>query len=913
MPTTHTRFATLAGSHDLRLPAWGPYSKRYVGVSHIPDVRAGLRFDLSVFPGLYRRAVQVPNVMWESGYHPWEAAPDLSYYSHRHQLIWRDQLTYDIAYCRLDENAVLVHCTALNQSDALQQLSLHYAAALHFPPLEPYSREVLQPDKVSLPHGAVWVNAIHYRAVEYAGFDPRANLTWDGQVRGEIRAHGFVDGLGLGGGWGATVGDRVHYRVTLSEPMINGMLWLRARWPKGERATIRLDGIGKASIKYSGSGDELHLFPFWLGPLTPGEYDITFTILDKDSDLPEIEINGFVVVDEPLAEEVIFSPAIWNPVPTRLPSHRPENTLMLKYDHANVIYGLAWGMQPSLVREVYAESLDEILRLKVHEHVATTFQGEGKGHYTNILMQPIFLPPGESHTTVGLVCSGSQEAVYARLAAFDPSPDAWHATVAQARSRVVNLTPNPAGEPYRSSQERMAATLSTNVVYPIRTRGTWIRNYTPGRWWDCLYTWDSGFIGLGLLEFDIERAIDVLNAYVTEPGDRDAAFIHHGSPVPTQFYLFMELWNRTQDRELLAYFYPRLQQYHRFLMGRLGSSTTRTLQSGLIRTWDYWYNSGGWDDYPPQVYARTHDLYAFMTPVVNSAHAIRTAKILRMAASALGEAISEYDTDIVELSQALQDYAWDEEAGYFSYVLHDDEGVPRGFLRHSSGVNFNMGMDGASPLVADCCTPAQTSRLIEQLMTPGRMGSPIGLSTVDQRAPYYRNDGYWNGAVWMAHQWFFWKALLDQGAADAAYHIAETALTIWQQEVDRTYNCFEHFVIDSGRGAGWHHFGALSAPVVNWYSAYHRPGHFTTGHNVWIESLSIAPDHSKLAAALLLYGNPGQTPVVLATLAADRSYSATWNGTQVPCKTRVAGTVEITLPSGNGSGQLVVQANSLPV
>lgn len=31
----------LAGKHDLRLPAWGPYTKRYMGISHIPDVAAG--------------------------------------------------------------------------------------------------------------------------------------------------------------------------------------------------------------------------------------------------------------------------------------------------------------------------------------------------------------------------------------------------------------------------------------------------------------------------------------------------------------------------------------------------------------------------------------------------------------------------------------------------------------------------------------------------------------------------------------------------------------------------------------------------------------------------------------------------------------------------------------------------------
>ena len=65
-------------SHDLSLPAWGPYTKRYSGISHVPAANDGVRFDLSVFPGMYRRRVDVPNVRFESGFHPWAAAPDLS-------------------------------------------------------------------------------------------------------------------------------------------------------------------------------------------------------------------------------------------------------------------------------------------------------------------------------------------------------------------------------------------------------------------------------------------------------------------------------------------------------------------------------------------------------------------------------------------------------------------------------------------------------------------------------------------------------------------------------------------------------------------------------------------------------------------------------------------------------------------
>lgn len=47
-------------SHDLSLPAWGPYTKRYSGISHVPAANDGVRFDLSVFPGMYRRRSMCP-------------------------------------------------------------------------------------------------------------------------------------------------------------------------------------------------------------------------------------------------------------------------------------------------------------------------------------------------------------------------------------------------------------------------------------------------------------------------------------------------------------------------------------------------------------------------------------------------------------------------------------------------------------------------------------------------------------------------------------------------------------------------------------------------------------------------------------------------------------------------------------
>ena len=120
----------------------------------------------------------------------------------------------------------------------------------------------------------------------------------------------------------------------------------------------------------------------------------------------------------------------------------------------------------------------------------------------------------------------------------------------ESRRRSFRAESTEAGAPYRFSRERLAAVTLTNVVFPTWFKGQNVRHHAPGRRWNCLYTWDSGFIGLGLLELGTRLAVENLNAYLTGPEDDECAFIHHGSPVPVQFYLFAELMNRTGDREL---------------------------------------------------------------------------------------------------------------------------------------------------------------------------------------------------------------------------------------------------------------------------------------------------------------------------------------------------------------------------
>ncbi len=462
---------------------------------------------------------------------------------------------------------------------------------------------------------------------------------------------------------------------------------------------------------------------------------------------------------------------------------------------------------------------------------------------------------------------------------------------------LLNMDGNPAGEKYKFSIERMNATLNCNVVYPVYTQKKYVRLRVPGRWWDCLYTWDAGFSGMGVMQTNIQRGIESLNTYVQEPGAQ-SAFILHGSVVPTQQYLFLELWNKTQSKDLLEYFYPRLKQYHEFMSGRLGSSSTNSLKSNLLKTWDYFYNSGGWDDLPPQLYMHNNKLEATVAPVITTAQEIRTAKILKMVAKYLGKTddIKEYDNDIKTFTNALQKYSWDEASGYFGYVVHDKYGKPSHILKYNDKVNYDMTFDGAYPLVAGICTKEQKDKIVASLKSDKHIWSNAGLSAVDQSAPYYKVDGYWNGTVWMAHQWFFWKTMLDLGESDFAYKIAVKALDVWKNEVETSYNCMEHFIIETGRGAGWHAFGSLSSPVVMWYSDYFRPGNFSTGFDTWIENKKFENDNTNFSADLLMDEDNNKVSSVVACMNPNYQYAVTWNGKAISYKSLAQGTLSIDIP-----------------
>ena len=888
------KYAYLNGTHDLpTLPEWGPFARDVYALSHIADFERGIKFDFFMVPGIFRRSFFLPDPLREAGCAPTLATPDLTFYSIRQQMEGKDELYADISYTQIEKDLWLGRCEFVNNTDNFQAASL-----LHYARLAPRQEVVPQ-----LPDDYRYLDAMTYSELEFSYFRPDRHLSYGAGRHGEQTYPDTVNSTCLGqppsqSNYLPCFGEKAGDRVTYTFDAVPGerSITLRALIKEGETPEMQIILNGKASsVKLDGSG-KFELYPVYDGDLQ-GKVELT---LISGGAAGGIHLDGLITGPDSAVGKVSF-PTIARAISPVCRSGKTENTLLISGSGMNKNYCCRWSMKPSAEREYMVGDFAKLLTYSYGLRQTNYYSfpdNTGDIFCRDAYIIPIEISPRSAKAVYVLYAASSGDEAEKRIAAFDCSEDNLEAIYQDAFKRASQLDCTPAGKQFSYGYKMLAAAALTNVNFPIRAEGSNIRHHVPDKHFNSLYSWDSGFIGIGFSELDKIRAVENLNVYVTDPSNEHNAFILWGTPLPVQIYLYMELFNRYQDTEMLEYFYPRLRHYYEFLTGRIENSIFNTAKSHLLRPWKYCYNSGGWDDYPPQWYV-LETAHHTVAPVVTTSHTIRFAKILRRAAEMLGKHsdIELYNSDIEIFSSALQKYSWDSEENIFSYVEHDENGEPAGFFRDPvSGRNFNLGMDGATPLNAGICTPEQRQKLFERLSSPDAMWTDAGISTVDRRAPYFRTDGYWNGCVWMPHQWFFWKSALDYNQSDFARRIALTALNMWEKEVRATNYCFEHFSITSLRGAGCCHFGGLSSPILNWFGAYCRKNRLTAGFDTWV--LSSQSDENSFTAELLIEGEKNDFCTVLYT-AGDGEWSAEYNGIAVPCVSEFPGCLEITLPKAS--------------
>lgn len=907
------------------LPEWGPYSKKYMGISKIVSgaLIDGARFDCVVHPMLANSNQPAPNVTFPASYHVWEAAADLSYYSYRVELEWKDQVYADVSFSRVDDRTRLIRTEYVNNTELDQNCVLNYYFAMEYP-WKRFARVIC-----SGSYGLK--NMADYDVLDYNTPRLTDHLRPDGLHKGEFFDPLFTEGRGLGNrpghpiydsadgkAFGAEKGDRVALSMEMSEAFDELVFCYRTT--EDEAAVFFLAVKDEAGRVYA---SENVVFPASRGlsllglpfpaPLPAGKR-VEISLISEGKGGAEFDFAAFH--DRKTHFEVEDA------APDFVPECRKAGEgYELVYKDVPETFGFYPLTQKVRIRKIPTGTLEDALvsRLSqadptfdgVTQTFTSAFQNKHSddGFYQNFIVHSIFIPAGKRHVEYALVGDG----------ALEPVTGLWAEELYQcARQKMNALKYNPDGEKYLQSNRILRATLLTNIVYPIYRHGEWIKHHTPGKRWDSLYTWDSGFIGLGLLECERRLAEYVLDLYLSCPENEDFAFLMHGSPVPVQAYLYLELLQRSRDKSGLFSWYPRLKRYYSFLAGKSEGSVTDPFKSRLTTTFDYFYNCSGMDDLPPQAEMYRQGKKSDCAPAFTASMLIRMAKILRMTALEQGlmEDVGEYEKDIALRAGALQTYAWDEESGYFGYVVHDADKNPVGIFKTAEGENLSKGMDGIYPLIAGICTKEQEERLIAHIFSEKEMFSEVGISAVDMSASYYQQNGYWNGNVWFAHQWFIWKTMLDMGRGREAFAIAQTALDAWKREVDHSYYTFEMLNIATGRGGWFHQFGGLSAPVNIWANAYYGSGTVTCGFEMWIHEQFY---DEKTDEIRLTVTNHGERPgILLAVTGVKRENSGEGasgagvkvllDGAPVSVCRRTEGAVEVTVPAGVKKGHLTVRS-----
>ncbi|MDO5980045.1 MGH1-like glycoside hydrolase domain-containing protein [Flavivirga spongiicola] len=875
-------------SHDLELSDWGPYSKKYNGISHITNKEKGYRFDLSLAVGFFHRSKMIiPDVIQERDYFVWDVDPSLKYLGYNYQLEWKDKVTCDVVFSEIDKNKRLISITYSNNTVSRQDVVYNLLASINYPikQVKKEKKPVL-PVKVELPNYGTWIDGMDYKTLNYAHPRYDDNLIYNAFSKGEIYGSGMVNSRALGASFAKDKGDKVTY--DLNHVVNKDEIVFRYK-TKGN-TVVRLDarGIIDGELTFEPTSD----FGIKRVKINPSKRHVSELILTSKGNEVFI-LDGFALVPDTTYDELKFVQEKFQPIPI-LENGPVHNSKIIKYNNTDLFYGILWEGAEHYQVEIHSDGLENLPAYNNRNIDVSSHFENNRGHFTDILVYGIEVMPFSKKELNGLVCVGTKAEVTEQLQSFSENKKVYNN---HKNDLYKALHSNTLDSEYDFAMNRMKSVMANNLVFPIICDNEYIKHYTPGRRWNSLYTWDVGMIGIGMLEMDLNKSINILNTY-TFPAEAPNAFVHHGTPAPTQIYQYLEIWNKTNNKTFLKHFYPRLKKYYQFLAGTYGSSITR-MPSNLIKTWDYFYNSAGWDDYPPQRWVEHHDPENLIAPAISSTHVIRSAKILKGAAIELGlsKDIKMYDSDIRAVSAALQKYSWDEPSGYFSYVKHNKAGDVTGILRSKDGNNMNMGMDGASPIIAGACNDKQRDVIIDKLLDKNRLWTKLGIS-VDKKAPFFNTNAYDNETVWISHQWFFWKTLLDLGYGQEAWDLANTALKVFSDETNRTYHCWEHYTQESLLGSGWHQFSGLNAPLVNWYAAYFKPGSIYAGFDFWIKSTHMENDFSGAEISFKLEDlHRSKNKDFLVSLNKNYSYVVYLNGKEINHKRITETALLISVPS----------------
>jgi glycogen debranching enzyme len=393
---------------------------------------------------------------------------------------------------------------------------------------------------------------------------------------------------------------------------------------------------------------------------------------------------------------------------------------------------------------------------------------------------------------------------------------------------------------------RLRDCLLYNVNYPLRIFDGPSPFYVPAKHFPVPYSWDGGFIALGLATFAPERAFQQLAYYMTD-AKHGVPFLYCASPVPTMLYALWDLHQATGDRAHLERAWDGARRMYDFYLGRSPDGICNAAGDGLLSTYAV-YGNLGMDDHPIQRWAEQHHVTGQgLYSLILIAQVLRLARVMRVIAALLGHDAyagqCRRDADL--LAGVIDGRMWDEESGLYGWLCRTERGVERPLVGGSRG---DRSACAFLPLFAGQMT--HKDRLLPQLADPDRFLTPNGVSSMDMQSPLYNPDGYWNGGIWPVLQWYLWRGLLEAGEPALARRVAQAILDAWQRSYDTEHYLGEHFCIARNRMSGAPNFGGLSAALLPMHAAYFTPYAVTPLYDIAVTRREADPARDTLALTL---------------------------------------------------------------
>lgn len=810
---------------------WGPFSAAYLGVSRILDAAQGTMADLALYVGRRNPATVIlpDNIFgyvhnW-SGEHravilatPEEVAPDYSSFALRY---WLDPQG-DTALARFvvaGADGLRVDITFRNDSDEEREYFYGLGLSVVDPRKKVRLKESLRP---------WWIAARQYAEIESYrqsfGLGTRRCLTrtfaWG--VEEQVLAQAF-------GGW---AGDRVLYRVTPPKALQNGFLYFRyvkygrltPTWElriNGRAHTFRLPqtwaipggGLGKSNDAY----EEWRLLRVPVGTVEQGEMTLELrSVNPPGNDHAQIWLDGMLLSEGLLPGD--------DGTAELLPPSLCDEPL-----HACARVELESRSGPAAPFRISLPGAPDQHATVHPEEVNARAEG-GRGSFLAHLRRRYGLPPVSLERDAGVCPWGAMESepIFVPARSERTARFTFAVSGTPAAAAAVPQKSEPVRGPYAEMIARLKDALLFNVNYPLSIFNGPSAFYVPAKHFPVPYSWDGGFVAVGMATFAPELALQQAAYYMTEE-KHGVPFLYCASPVPTMLYALWDIYQATQDRSVLARSWDGARRMYDFYLGRTPGSIVNAGRDGLLSTYPY-YGNLGMDDHPIQRWAEERQItHRGLYSIILIAQILRIARIMRNVATILGRdtEAEQCRLDAELLAGVVDGRMWDEESGLYGWLCRTERGVERAVVGACAG---DRSACAFLPLFAGQITHKE--RLLPQMLDPQRFWTPFGISSVDMRSPVYSPHGYWNGGIWPVLQWYLWRGLLEAGEPVLARRVADAILGAWQRCYTAERYLGEHFSIALERMSGAPNFGGLSAALLPMHAAYFTPYEITTCYDV---------------------------------------------------------------------------------